>query len=338
MRVEGGAGAFYRELVERLESLPGVRAAAAVTALPMSEIGPDFDRPYWRGEEERLSRTTRQADIRMATPGYFDALGLPVIRGRRFDGRDVRGAPRVIAVSQGLARREWPGADPVGRRLRIDYVGGEYEYEVVAVVGDTRFRGLRSDPRPEIYIPHEQNAYLEMNVAVRAEVAPEMLVPAVRRAVAESDADQPIHSLVTMDQLLSRSSAGDRLAASLLAALAALAVALAAAGLYALQAYSVGCRTSEIGVRMALGAHRQAVAGLVVREALATALPGAVVGVLLALALGRGVEGLLFGVSPLDPVSLGGAALAILLVALLAAALPALRAARIEPCQALRGD
>jgi predicted permease len=304
----------------------------------MSEIGPDFDRPYWRSGEERLPRTARLGDIRMATPGYFDALGLPVVRGRRFDARDVRGAPRVVAVSQGLADREWPGADPVGRRLAIDYTGGEYEYEIVAVIGDTRFRGLRAEPRPEIYIPHEQNAYLEMNLAVRTAGPPAELVPAVRAAVFESDPEQPIHSLVTMDELLSRSSARDRLAALLLAALAGLAVSLAAAGLYALQAFAVSRRRAEIGVRMALGARRREVAGLVLRDALGTALPGALAGLLLALGLARAVEGLLFGVSPLDPIALGGAALAMVAVALAAAAIPAARAAGIDPSQALRAE
>jgi predicted permease len=338
MRVEADAAPFYARLLERLRALPGVAGAGATTALPLSEIGTDFDRPYWLDGEERLEGRARLGDIRMVTPEYFDALGLPLVRGRDFDVRDVRGAPRVVAVSQALARSEWPAGDPVGRRIAIDYMGGAYLYEVVGVVGDTRFHDLRESPRPEIYIPHAQNPYLEMNVAVRAGGEPGLLASALRRAVADLDPDLAVHSTVTMEELMSRRTARERLSAALLSALAGLAAALAAASVYALQAYLVGRRRSELAVRVALGARGMDLAALVLWDALRAALPGALAGLGLAWALGRAAQGLLFRVEPHDPLALGGAAVLVAALALAAALPAARRASRVDPAEALRSQ
>ena len=138
-----------------------------------------------------------RADVRMATPGYFDTLGMRVVRGRPFDDRDGPDAARAVIVNESLARRTWPGEDPVGKRIVIDYsISGTYPYEVVGVVNDIRFYGLRSRPRPEIYLPHAQRSYLIMNFAVRTAGNPEALAPTIRRAVLEVDPDQPAHAVV----------------------------------------------------------------------------------------------------------------------------------------------
>ena len=162
----------YRQVLDSLRTVPGIASVAAVTSLPMSDVGADFGRPYWAEHARPEGRPASEAAIRMATPGYFATLGLPVIAGREFSDRDAADAPRVVIVNEKLAATAWGSESPIGRHLILDYQRGPYAYEVVGIVRDARYRGPRSEPTPEIFIPHAQNPYLVMNVVARTTTDP----------------------------------------------------------------------------------------------------------------------------------------------------------------------
>lgn len=334
----GRAAEYYRRLIERLESLPGVVSAAAVTTLPMSDVGVDFDRPYWREGEPEPGAGADKVDIRMATPGYFKTMGMALTRGRQFTDQDRRDTPAVIIVNESLAAKVWPNEDPVGKRLMIDYNRGKYLYEVVGVTRGVSYYGLRSRPQPELFIPHAQNAYLPMNIVVRTGPYPTQLIKVVKDELRAIDPAQPAHNLVTMEQFIARSLAPDRFSMRLLGLLSALALILAATGVYGVMSYSVNQRMREFGVRMAMGAQAVDVTRLVLKQGLNLTLIGVAVGVAAALALTRLMKTMLFGVSAHDPATFVTIILALAVVALLACYLPARRAARIDPMVALRSE
>lgn len=329
---------FYRALTRRLEALPGVLGVAGVTALPLSPVGTDFSRPYWREGEPDPGGTAAKTDIRMVTPGYFATMRMALLRGRGFTADDGPDRPRIIVVNETLAQREFPGRDPVGQRLVIDYRGGAYPYEIVGVVGNTRFRGLKAEPRPELFIPHAQNPYLDLSLVVRTSAEPAAMFRTVQREIAILDPLQPAYGLVTMDDLVRRSVSADRFATVLLALLAGLALALAATGIYGVLSFLVAQRTHEIGLRMALGATGRAVVRMVMGESLRLTLAGSAIGLLVSLALARPAAHLLYGVPPDDPVTFGGVVVLMAGVALVAALLPARRASRLDPMVALRQE
>jgi predicted permease len=327
---------YYSRILNSIRELPGVVSAAAVTFLPMGTIGQDFYRPYWLDGARPDRFAVTQANVRMATPGYFTTLGLPLVAGREFSARDALDAPRVIIINESLARSAWKGQDPVGRTLILDYQNGPSPRQVVGVVRDARYHGPRSDPAPEIFIPHAQNPYLVMNVVVRTAVDPTALARTARIQALKVDPDQPVHSVTTMERLLDDTMQQDRFAMLFVALFAAAGLVTAASGVYALLAYTVAQREREIAVRMAIGASSHAVARLIVMESLMLALAGCVVGTLGVLAVSRLAQSLLFGVAPHDPLTLGTTA-AVLLTAVLAASwLPARRAAKINPVSAMR--
>jgi putative ABC transport system permease protein len=327
---------YYGRVLDSIRELPGVASAAAVTVLPMSTIGSDFYRPYWLEGARPDGFAATQANVRMATPGYFTTLGLPLVSGREFSVRDDMRAPAVIVVNESLARSVWQGRDPVGRTLVLDYQNGPSPRQVVGVVRDARYRGPRSDPAPEIFIPHAQNPYLVMNVVVRTTIDPGALARDARAQALKVDPDQPVHSVTTMEQLLNDTMQQDRFAMLLVALFAAAGLVTAATGVYALLAYMVGQRRREIAVRMAIGASSSSVARLIVMESLTLALVGCVVGALGVAAVSRLARSVLFGIAPQDPLTLATTA-AVLLTAVLAASwLPARRAASIDPVSAMR--
>ena len=327
---------YYRRVLTSLREVPALESVAAVTALPMSTIGSDFTRPYWpehaRPEGNRIS----EASIRMATPGYFGTLGLPVIAGREFSDRDDADAPRVVIVNQKLARNAWGTESPVGRNLVLDYQSGPYPYEVVGVVRDDRHDGPRSEPVPEIFIPHSQNPYLVMNVIARTTLDPVAVAQTARAYALRVDPDQPVHSVTSMDQLLGDAVQLDRFAMLLITLFAVAGLITAAGGVYALLAYTVAQRRREIALRMALGASPQRVARSIVQESLLLAAAGCAIGVVGAAASSRVARTMLFGVAPQDPVTLMTAVGVILTVVVAASWLPARRAARIDPGRAMR--
>ena len=327
---------YYNRVLSSIRELPGVKSAAAVTVLPMSAIGSDFYRPYWLEGRRPEGNAVPQANVRMATPEYFTTLGLPVVSGREFSDRDRLDAPRVIVINESLARLAWPGQDPVGRSLILDYQGGATAREVIGVVRDARYDGPRSDPAPEIFIPHAQNPYLVMNVVVRTTIEPGALGPSARAQALTVDPDQPVHSITTMEGLLDDILQQDRFAMLFVALFAAAGLVTAATGVYALLAYTVAQRRREIAVRMAIGASSSSVAWSIVLESLTLALAGCVVGALGVVAVSRLVQSMLFGIAPQDPLTLVSTAAILLTVVLAASWLPARRAARTNPVSALR--
>lgn len=329
------ARGYYARLFERLAAIPGVESVGGATALPTSPLGPDFERPVWAEGTAPEPGTAPQADVRMVTPDYFRTLGIRLERGRVFAPSDGPEARKVAIVNTRLAALLWPGENPVGRRIVADY-SGTYPYEVVGVVGDVRFRGPRSAPRPEIFFPHAQRSYLILNVAVKTSGDAVALIPAVFDALREIDPRQPPQQVTPLGDLVSATVARDRLATELLSGFAAAAVALAALGIYGVLAHRVRQRRAEIGVRLALGARPADLARSVCGDGLRLALAGCAVGVTVALAAGGIARGVLFEVAPTDPAIFACVLGAVVAIALASAGLPALRASRVEPREALR--
>ena len=327
---------YYQRVLNAIREVPGVASAAAVTVLPMSTIGSDFYRPYWLEGARPDGNALPQANVRMASPGYFATLGLPLVSGREFSAQDTVEAPRVIIINESLARSAWPGQDPVGRTLVLDYQGGPTDRQVVGVARDARYNGPRSNPEPEIFIPHAQNPYLVMNVVVRTTIDPAALAQTARAQALSVDADQPVHSVTTMERLLDETMQEDRFAMLFVSMFAAAGLVTAATGVYALLAYTVAQRRRDIAVRMAIGASSSSVARSIVLESLMLALVGCAVGALGVAGVSRLAGSILFGIAPQDPLTLATTA-AVLLTAVLAASwLPARRAARINPVSAMR--
>ncbi len=325
---------YYRRVLTSLGEVPAIESVAAVTSLPMSTIGSEFTRPYWPEHASPENKT--EASIRMATPGYFRTLRLPLITGREFtDGDDVD-APRVVMINQKLAKSAWGNDNPIGRNLVLDYQGGAYPYEVVGVARDDRHDGPRSEPVPEIYIPHAQNPYLVLNVIARTNLDPMAVAQTARAKALRVDPDQPVHSVTTMEQLLGAAVQLDRFAMLLITLFAVGGLITAAGGVYALLAYTVAQRRREIALRMALGASPRRVARSIVTESLVLAVAGGAIGIVGAAAASRFARTLLFGVAPQDPVTLVTAVAVLLVVVVAASWLPARRASLIDPSRAMR--
>jgi putative ABC transport system permease protein len=327
---------YYRRVLEALRGVPAIQSVAAVTALPMSTIGSDFTRPYWPEQARPEGHAVPSASIRMATPGYFGTLGLPLVAGREFTDRDDADAPRVVIVNQKLATSTWGTENPLGRTLILDYQRGPYPYEVVGVVREARYDGPRSEPVPEIFIPHSQNPYLIMNVIARTTLDPVAVAQTARASALRVDPDQPVHSVTTMEQLRGDAVQLDRFAMLLITLFAVAGLVTAAGGVYALLAYTVAQRRREIAVRMALGASPRRVARSVVMESLLLAAAGGTIGLAGTVATSRFARALLYGVAPQDPVTLVTASGVLLLVVVAASWLPARRAALIDPGRAMR--
>ena len=267
----------------------------------------------------------------MATPGYFGTLGLPLIAGREFTDGDDADAPRVVIVNQKLATSAWGSENPIGRNLVLDYQRGPYPYEVVGVVRDDRHDGPRSEPVPEIFIPHAQNPYLVLNVIARTTLDPLAVAQTARAAALRVDPDQPVHSVTTMEQLLGDAVQLDRFAMLLITLFAVGGLITAAGGVYALLAYTVVQRRREIALRMALGASPRRVARSIVMESLVLAVAGGTIGLVGAAAGSRFARTMLFGVAPQDPVTLVTAVVVLLVVVVAASWLPARRAVADRP-------
>ena len=327
---------YYRRVLTSLREVPAIQAVAAVTSLPMSTIGSDFTRPYWPEHAPPRGNAAPHASIRMATPGYFGTLGRRVIAGREFADRDDAAAPSVVVINEKLARDAWGADNPIGRNLVLDYQRGAYPYEVVGVVRDDRHEGPRSEPVPEIFIPHAQNPYLVMNVIARTTLDPVAVAQTARAYALRVDPDQPVHSVTTMDQLLGDAVQLDRFAMLLITLFAVGGLITAAGGVYALLAYTVVQRRREIALRMALGASPQRVARSIVMESLVLAVAGGTIGMVGAAVSSRFARTLLFGVAPQDPVTLVTAVAVLLVVVVAASWLPARRAALIDPGRAMR--
>jgi putative ABC transport system permease protein len=331
---------FYRPLLERVRALPGVRSAAVISMLPVQEA---WTNGNYLVEGRPAPPLPQQpiAELRMASPGFFAALGIPVLRGRDFTERDGERKLDVVIVNEALARQQFPGENPLGRRLLL---GGDLKLEIVGVVGSIRQAGLDTMPLAEIYFPYsgaegEYGGLLsDAALVVRAAGSPGALAPDLRQVVRAVDPGVPLYKVLTMDQVVSDSLASRRLNLWLLALFASIALALSAAGLYGVISYQVAQRTREIGMRRALGAQTRDVIALVMRQGSRLTAIGIAAGLLGALVLTRWLESLLDGVSARDPLTFLGIAALLVAVALLASWLPARRAARVNPILAIRSE
>jgi putative ABC transport system permease protein len=329
---------YFARLQDRLSQLPEVAAAGASTALPMDPLGIGYDLPYrLQGQEELDDNQLPEADFRVVTPGYFEALGASLVSGRDFGRFDRAGRPLVALVNEAMARQAWPAGGALGQRIELPSTDWNW-FEVVGVVSDTRFHGLRSEPRPEIIVAHAQSPRANMTFVVRARGDAASLASLLRREVLAEDPSQPTHSLVAMTDLVEDTVSSEKFYTAVLSSFSALALLLAASGVFAVLSYWVARRTHEIGVRMALGASRAAVMREVLSKGLVLGLVGAGVGLLGAVFTTRVVESVLFQVSATDGVTFGGVALLLLATALSACAVPALRASRVDPLVALREE
>ncbi|HEX7117191.1 MAG TPA: FtsX-like permease family protein, partial [Longimicrobiales bacterium] len=327
---------FVDRLLPRLGALPGASAVGAIGWLPMSGSKSStaytvVGRPAPAPGEEPV------ADIRIIAGDYHRAMGIPLLRGRTFDARDHEDAPRVYVINEALAKEQFPGEDPIGRRLSIPW-GEVLEGEIIGVVGNVRESGLDQDPAPAIYWSYPQMPFELLNVAIRTAGDPTSLAGAAAAAVRAIDPDQPVAEIRTMEQVVRITVARPRFNLTLLGGFAGASLLLAALGLFGVVSYSVAQRAQEIGVRVALGASTGDVLRMIVREGIALTLAGVAIGIVAAVASTRLLATLLYGVSPTDPLTLTGVSVFLATVALVASYLPARRAARLDPTITLRAE
>lgn len=333
-------GRELEEVTDRLRQLPDVAAAAAVMGLPTGQYGSNGSyavegRHVFGGDVRRLP----SAGFRLAGPGYFQAMRIPLVRGREFTAADVYEAPFVAIISASLARETFGDEDPIGHRIMCGFDQPDRWMTVVGVVGDVRQASPASSPGPELYMPLRQHPFAanEVQLVVRGRGEPEALAGTVRQVVRSVRPDIAV-KFITLDDSIARSTATPRLRAVVIGAFAAVALLLALSGIYAVVTYATAQRTAEFGLRMALGARAADVARLVLTGAGRLAVVGLAAGVLLALATSRVVASMLFEVAPTDVATYAAVIAAAVPLILIAAAIPAWRASRVDPVAAIRGD
>ena len=331
---------FTRQLETRLQRLPGVTSAGVSFALPLTNSGFGFTfaiggRPEVSGPEEP------RAQVRIATPDYFRAMGIPIVRGRGFTARDDETAPHVILISQEAARRYWPNEDPIGQTLMTGWGRDEthrFGGTIIGIVGDVRQFSLAMAPLPEIYGPLAQRPLDELSVVVHSTSPAATVLTAARETVRELDAELPIYDVRSYDDIVRESIAERRFYVTLLATFAGLALVLAAIGIYGVIAYSVQQRRRELGIRIALGATRERVIGLVMRQGMALTTAGALIGLGIAGLLTRVLRGQLYEVSATDPLTFVLVPVLLVVVALVACVVPARRAVAVDPATTIRAE
>jgi putative ABC transport system permease protein len=329
-----------QRMTDDLNARSGVVSASGIFGLPLTDdfsAGSSFERIGRRTDPDNEPTTA----MRIATPGYFRALGMTVKAGRDFSSRDTLSSPGVAVINEAAARKYWPGESPVGSMIRLHAgVAGvpQTPREIVGVVGDVRYDGLDIEAQAEVYIPHAQHPVDSLVMAVRTTADPHGFVADARAVVRALDPNLPLAGIATMEEVVAASVAGRRYSLVLLAVFAGCALLLASIGIYGVLAFTVGQRTREIGVRMAMGAARGHVMRLVVGEGLGLVLGGLAIGVAGTVAAARAVRGLLYDVEPFDPSTLALVGALLVLIALAASYLPARRAAGVDPVTALRHE
>ncbi len=329
--------AFYDDLVQRVEGLAGVKSAAVTTNLPLYRQGNSISisiegRPAPPPGQEQIVVT------RIISPKYFDTMSIPLLSGRQFTDQDARTSPRAVVISETMARRYWPGEDPVGKRIGAGRIQRPEDWiQVIGVVKDVRQFELTAEPRPQMYLSYRQAGFFApRDLVVKTDVDPASMAATVRNAVWEIDKDQPVSNIKTMEEIFLDSIARQRFSMLLLAIFAAVALVLAAVGIYGVMSYSVAQRTHEIGIRMALGAQTGAVLRLAVGYGLKLVVAGVAIGLIAAFALTRVMSTLLFGVTATDPMTFTLISLLLVFVAAVASYIPARRATKVDPIIALR--
>ena len=339
---------FYQQMLERVRALPGVESAAGINHIPLT--GDMWDRTFLiEGRPKPAPSDTPDAVYRIATPGYFQTMGISLIQGRDIAATDDATAPPVVVINERLAQRYWSSGSPLGQHMAIDPgdSGGPLIWTtIVGIVKDSKQRGWTSAPDPEMYLAAFQTkeflggastaAASYITLVVRAAGDPAALTSSVKSAIWSLDSDLPISSVITMDEAVAQANAQPRFEMLLLAVFAVVALVLAAVGIYGVMSYSVARRTHEIGIRVSLGASRADVLRLIMRQGLVLAVAGSAAGLVAALLLARLMTKLLYGVPPTDPVTFVCVAGLLILVALVACYVPARRAMRVDPVTAMR--
>jgi putative ABC transport system permease protein len=325
---------FYEQLLERVRSLAGVLAAESTQVAPFS--GDSLGATY-KVEDQgpKVNPPAKAAQLRDATPGYFAAMGMPILKGRSFQPTDTEASPPVAIVDEKLARGEWPNEDPLGKRIAI---GGSPMMTIVGVVPSVKNRNLNEEIDPYVYRPAKQFVRWETTLIVRTAIDPKALIPAIRQQVASLDPELPLYHVSTIEQGIARSLSAKRLIDRLFTGFTAMALLLALLGVYGVMSLNVGSRTNEFGIRLALGARRTDLLWLVVGEGIRLVLLGVALGLGGAFGLTRLLEALLFGVKASDQLIFAGAAVMMSLAALAACYIPARRAMKVDPLIALRQD
>jgi putative ABC transport system permease protein len=353
--VNPAAAETFERVYERLQAVPGVLAVGAANVTPfvpplsmpfLIEGRPEPELPGGLGEGQQPSRQV--ANYFAVSRTFFAALGIPLLQGRDFGPHDTAGQPLVIIINQTMARQYFPGEDPIGKRVRLDFVPEERPREIIAVAGDTSTGRLESVRAPAVYVPHVQQTprfagpwvYLRIGMffILRTAGDPMTLLPSVKRAVAEVDPTTPVASVSTVEQALDAQVRHLRLYMLLLGVFGAVAAILAATGIYGVMAFAVAERTREIGIRMALGARAMDVLLMVSRQAASVIGIGTVLGLTGAWALTRVIQSALFGVTATDPATYAAGSLLLLLMAAAASFVPARRAASVDPIVALKHE
>jgi len=335
-RDRGSQVQFWNELVDRVSLLPGVQAAGASSALPMSPMGAEFDLPISiLGREAASSAERPRAQYRSVLPGYFETMGVPLIRGRLIDRFDREEGRPVMVLNESAERLLFPGEDPIGRILGVPMAG---QIEIIGVVGDVLHNGLDAPPSPELFVAYQNFPLRDMHLVVHSQGDEAELAQAIRAEIATLAPALPVTRVATMAEFVSDSLAQPRFNMALLLSFALCALVLATVGIYGVISYSVVQRTGEIGIRMALGSDAPRTFRLVVGQTLGYVLVGGVLGVLGAFFASRLIRSLLYEVSPLDPSTLAGVVLLLVAAAAGAASIPAQRATRIDPITALRRE
>jgi putative ABC transport system permease protein len=329
---------YFLDVAEKLRTLPGVTAAGAVSSAPFltSNHAPSIAAQV----EGRPPLPADQAPTVysvLVTPEYFRAMGIPLISGREFTDADDARAPRIAIINTTMARQLWGQEDPLGRKVNVTFRQGTYAFEVVGIVGDVRHR-LDQPPRPEFYRPHAQSPTGAMTIVVGTDSDPAPMLASIKQRVWEVNPTQPFHTEATLQQLVNGTLEERRFQLVLLGGFSALALVLAAVGIYGVISFLTAQRTHEIGVRVALGAQRGDILSMVFRHGLKLAGAGVALGIVAALATTRLLSTVLFGVNAADPLTYAGISLALLAAGLLACWMPARRATRVDPLNALRHE
>ena len=327
---------FYQRLFDRLAVLPGVEAVGGTSFLPLDGLGSATSYEVV-GQPKPPAGNEPVADVRVVSKDYFKAMSIPLIKGRLFDESDKGDITNRVIINETMARRHWPGQDPIGQKVRISW-NDTRDDEVIGVVGDVRHQGLDAQPRAMTYWPHPRFPYPGTAITIRTAGDASSVIRAAAAVIRDQDPNLAVSDVRTMDDVVATSVAQRRLTVQVIGMFALVALVLAAVGIYGVIAYTVTQRTQEIGIRMALGAQRGRVLRMIVAEAMALTAAGAVVGTAASLLLTRLMKDLLFEVAPGDPVTLAVVTATLLAVALAASYLPGRRATRVDPVVALRAE
>jgi len=333
---------YYRQLLERVKAVPGMRQVAATTGIPAR--GPMFGMPITIVGQPEVNPSQRPgAAFQMVTGGYTDALGIRMTKGRAIDEHDTATSPRIATVNEDFVKRYLSGVDPLTQRISVEEVipggriGEAHEWQIVGVFQNVRGAGMRQE-FPEINVPFWQSPWPQVSMILRTEGDPKAVITSVASAINSVDPDLPLAGVKTIDEIVSESLAIDRFTMVLFSSFGLLGLILAGVGIYGVMAFGVAQRTQEFGVRMALGAQRSQVVKLVLREGSVVAVVGAFIGLGGAYLVGRAMQSTLYGVGAMDALAVGGTCALLLAVALFACLVPALRASRVEPMAALRDE